>query len=160
MKEFNKTNKGVIIMKYKGRTEECIRKMKERAYAQIGDPKALSRRRELHRLDPRPKMYSRARERCKITGVKFALKSYKDIPKPYKYCPLLNIPMFVGSGIATDNSPTLDRINNNKGYIKGNLQVISRKANQSKSNLSFNEYETMYFNMKKTNKGDGNARHI
>ena len=136
-------------MKYKGRTEEGIRKMKERAYAQIGNPKALARRRELHRLDPRPKMYSRARERCKVTGFKFNLKSYKDIPKSSNYCPLLNIPMFVSSGIATDNSPTLDRIDNNKGYIKGNIQIISRKANQSKSNLSFKEYETMYFNMKR-----------
>ena len=136
-------------MKYKGRTEEGIKRMKERAYAQIGNPEALARRRELHKLDPRPKMYSRARERCKITKVVFTLKSYKDIPKPSKYCPLLNIPMFVGRGIATDNSPTLDRIDNNKGYIKGNIQIISRKANQSKSNLSFNEYKTMYFNMKK-----------
>ena len=135
-------------MKYKHRTEEGIRKMKERAYAKIGDPQALARRRELHRLDPRPKLYSRAIERCKITKVPFLLNSYKDIPKPTKYCPLLNIPMFVSSGTATDNSPTLDKIDNEKGYVKGNLQVISRKANQSKSNLTFKEYETIYLNMK------------
>ena len=117
-------------MKYKGRTEEGIRKMKERAYAQIGDPKALSRRRELHRLDPRTKMYSRARERCKITGVEFTLKSYKDIPKPYKCIDFDCLNGEEGYDIAImilEKSP----LENEKEYI------ISAK-NKTKGTISFN----------------------
>ena len=56
--------------------------------------------------------------------------------------------MFVGDGKSTDNSPTMDRIDNTKGYVKGNIQWISRKANQMKSNANFKEIEMLYNFMK------------
>ena len=69
------------------------------------------------------------------------------MPKVPKYCPILEIPLYVGTKTSTDNSPTLDRIDNNKGYIKENIQIISRKANQMKSNANFKEIEKLYFFM-------------
>ena len=50
--------------------------------------------------------------------------------------------------VVLDKMAEVDNIDNEKGYVKGNLEVISRKANQSKSNLTFKEYETIYLNMK------------
>lgn len=57
-----------------------------------------------------------------------------DIIVP-KYCPLLNIeikPREGGHG-PQDSSPSLDRIDNTKGYIKGNVWVISWLANKMKA---------------------------
>jgi hypothetical protein len=112
------------------------------------------RRRELHRLDPRIRLRGGARARAIENGLDFNLKSYKDLPKIPKYCPILNVSLKVGKlknskGGGTDNSPSLDRIDNNKGYIKGNVQIISRKANQMKSNANFEEIEMLYKYMKK-----------
>ena len=86
----------------------------------------------------------------------FDLPSCKDLPKVPKYCPILGIPLIVGTykknkGGGTDNSPSLDRINNNKGYIKENIQIISRKANQMKNNGSFEDIKKLYNFMKKQN---------
>jgi len=60
-----------------------------------------------------------------------------DILIPEK-CPILDINMNVNSGRsgAYRNSPSLDRIDNDKGYIKGNVWVISQLANAMKSNAS------------------------
>jgi hypothetical protein len=52
-----------------------------------------------------------------------------------EYCPLLGIkiePREGGHG-PKDSSPSLDRIDNTKGYIKGNVWVISWLANKMKA---------------------------
>ena len=112
------------------------------------------KRRERHREEPRIRLRGGAYRRAGIKGLEFALPSYKDLPKCPKKCPILNIVLKVGklkdsNGGGTDNSPSLDRIDNNKGYVKGNLQIISRKANQMKSNANFEEIEMLYKYMKK-----------
>lgn len=52
---------------------------------------------------------------------------------------MLQIPLIPGEGLATDNSPSLDKIQPVLGYIKGNVQVISNRANMIKSNASARE---------------------
>lgn len=56
-----------------------------------------------------------------------------------RMCPLLGIPLFVGVGKPGPNSPSLDRIRNEIGYIPGNVWVISHRANSLKSNLTAEE---------------------
>ena len=58
----------------------------------------------------------------------------KDL-KIIKYCPLLNIELdyCVGSGRKNWNSVSIDRIDNSKGYIPGNVWIISKLANTMKN---------------------------
>jgi len=69
--------------------------------------------------------------------------SAKDIVIPY-FCPILNIPIYKGNGKHIDNSPSIDRIDNNLGYVKNNIRIISYKANKLKNNASFEEYNKIY----------------
>tara|TARA_Y100001963_G_scaffold75352_1_gene104620 strand:+ start:5150 stop:5518 length:369 start_codon:yes stop_codon:yes gene_type:complete len=109
----------------------------------------LEHRRNKHKKEPRIRMRQDARERAIKKGMKFEINSYKDIPTIPGLCPILNIPLYVKGWVGTDNSPTLDRIDNQKHYCKGNIRVISRKANQMKSNGTFDDIEKLYFFMKK-----------
>lgn len=59
----------------------------------------------------------------------------EDIPVP-KCCPILGIPLRFGEGRVIDNTPSVDRIDNSKGYIKGNVRVISHRANKLKSDIT------------------------
>ena len=44
-----------------------------------------------------------------------------------------------GSSGGRFNSPALDRIDNTKGYIRGNVWVISHRANQMKVDANIEE---------------------
>ncbi len=88
-------------------------------------------------------MLSRAKARAKLKDLEFNI-SIEDIFIP-EYCPVLNIKLeFYQKQGGGDNSPALDRIDSNKGYIKGNVQVISSKANRIKTNATLSEIEAVY----------------
>lgn len=53
-------------------------------------------------------------------------------------CPVLGIPLYRAGGAAAQgpNSPTLDRIVPELGYVRGNVRVVSARANQIKSDAT------------------------
>ncbi len=67
------------------------------------------------------------RQNAKTRGIPFSI-SLADIPDLPKVCPVLKTPFIKG----TWSAASIDRINSNKGYIKGNIQIISRLANTMK----------------------------
>lgn len=87
-----------------------------------------------YKNDPRSKMLSAAKQRAKIKGLKFDI-DLEDIQIPSN-CPLLDIPLILTDKTISDSSPTLDRIKNSRGYVKGNVIVISYAANRCKGNLN------------------------
>ena len=78
-----------------------------------------------------------AKNRAKRKNVPFDIEA-EDICIP-EYCPILNIKLVLTNKISENNSPSLDRIIPELGYVKGNIQVISMLANNMKSNASFEE---------------------
>jgi hypothetical protein len=79
----------------------------------------------------------RARERAKRLNVPFNLDG-SEIIIP-KLCPILKIPLKPGVRWPTDNSPSLDRCTPELGYVKGNVMVISARANRIKNNANREE---------------------
>lgn len=117
-------------------------KYKERQALWEATPEAKAARRakaHLDRLtDPRRGMLDRARRRAKLAGVPFAI-TRADLVIPER-CPVLGIELVRCSlQQPADNSPSLDRIDPAKGYVPGNIQVISQKANRMKSNATTDE---------------------
>lgn len=94
-----------------------------------------------HRNDPRYQMLRNARKKARDRGLNFNLSIY-DIPIP-PLCPILGIELRVSSDRIgpTDNSPSLDRIDNSKGYVRGNVHVISYRANSIKRDSSIEELQ-------------------
>ena len=83
-----------------------------------------------------------AKKRAKNKKIDFDI-SIEDITVPVN-CPILGIPIIRSDKKLSYNSPTIDRIDSSKGYIKGNIQVISHRANTLKSNASLEEVEKIY----------------
>jgi len=82
------------------------------------------------------KMLSRAKQRAKERGHEFNLE-LSDISIP-SHCPVLGIKLVSHRGRSGGNpeSPALDRIDNTRGYVKGNVMVVSHRANMMKVDAS------------------------
>lgn len=113
------------VIKYRQENRELLRKKDKQYYR---------RRIELRLLGA-------ARARSKKYGFEINIEE-SDIFIP-KICPLLGIEIKVSSEKVSANSPSLDRIDSSKGYVKGNVWVISHKANTMKSNATLEEFLTM-----------------
>lgn len=93
--------------------------------------------RAYRRKDYRPYMFARMKFRAAKLNVPFDIES-ADIPL-VTHCPVFGFELKAGDGFATLNSPSLDRIIPELGYVKGNIIVISHKANMIKSSATPDE---------------------
>ena len=84
-------------------------------------------------------MWNEARRRALRDGLQFTIKE-GDVRIP-EFCPALGIPIFSTKGFPGPNSPTLDRVDNSQGYVIGNVQVISYRANMIKKDATADELE-------------------
>lgn len=92
--------------------------------------------------DHRRIILNRARTRATQKGIEFNL-TLEDIIIP-EICPILKIPLFIHVGKSQNDSASLDRINNEKGYVKNNVCVISKRANQMKGDLTLEQVRRLY----------------
>lgn len=104
----------------------CIQRLQTR-------PEYRVRRMAKRRRDPVHELIILARARAKKDGLPFDLHPHDLVLS--ENCPVLGIPL-VSSSKLTDNTPTLDRYDPDKGYVSGNVIVISWLANRLKSNCT------------------------
>ena len=93
--------------------------------------------RNWYRSNTRNRLFFSAKRRAKVNNLDFNIEK-EDVIIPDK-CPVLGIKLVVGNKHAHDNSPSIDRIIPGKGYVKGNIIVVSHKANTIKSNATIQE---------------------
>jgi hypothetical protein len=82
-------------------------------------------------------LLNQARHRAKRQSLPFDLVE-QDIHIP-STCPVLGIPLFIGVGSHSSNSPSLDKFIPSKGYVRGNVYVISHRANMLKNDATLKE---------------------
>lgn len=89
-----------------------------------------------------------AKSRAKKKGFDFNIDA-SDIVIP-ENCPVLGIPLFIrqgGKGTEKNpNNPSLDRIDSELGYVKGNVRVISWRANNLKGDGTLDEFKKLVEN--------------
>jgi hypothetical protein len=96
---------------------------------------ANARRRR--RADPVREMLARAKARAAKLGLPFDITP-GDVVIPAR-CPVFGEPIRAHSGTTCDWSPELDRIEPARGYVRGNVVVLSRRANRIKSDATIGE---------------------
>jgi hypothetical protein len=86
---------------------------------------------------PESQLLRSARNRAKQKNMECTI-TQNDIHIP-KICPVFKVPFVKG----TEYAPSLDRIDNTKGYTPENIVVVSRKANVMKNNGSVQDLKML-----------------
>ena len=104
------------------------------------------------------------REGCRKNPVSYILWRIKAVSKKYNipfnlthadiivpsHCPVLGIPLVIGNSTSQWGSPSVDRIIPQLGYVKGNITIISHRANTIKSDATSSELGKVLDYVKKT----------
>ena len=104
------------------------------------------------------KLTERDKEKTKIYLARQARKNARnnnrectispaDIEIPEK-CPIFGVTLVRNYGKSLRNSYSIDRVDTSKGYVPGNVKVISWWANYIKSNLTIEQVENLLAYMK------------
>jgi hypothetical protein len=119
-----------------GNCPEANRRANVRWWKRVGEVPAMWERQAIHRV----------RSRANHRGVPFALRPGDLLPLP-EVCPLLGIKLDYstgrGKGGFVPASPSVDRIDNKKGYVPGNVWIISNRANSIKRDADWDELRTI-----------------
>lgn len=96
------------------------------------------------RRDPLKAFMASIRNRAKVRGLPCTITE-DDLVFPER-CPILGIPLSFGLGMGAghglafrDSRYSADRIDNSKGYVPGNVVIVSYRANRIKSDASAQE---------------------
>ena len=101
------------------------------------------KRREMHKKNITSEMFYAAKSRAKNKNLTFTITK-EDVIIP-KTCPVFGIPL---DSRDVFHTPSLDRIINDLGYVKGNVRVIRSKANRLINNGTIEEFKQILEYMK------------
>lgn len=120
---------------YAKRAEYYKTKAKERRTS-LGSANVTTLHCDWRERYPKRYLLNKAKTGARSKGLEFSLTE-EDLYIPL-VCPILGIDLVVFNrkGTSAANTMSIDRIDSNKGYVPGNVMVISWKANRMKQDLS------------------------
>ena len=86
--------------------------------------------------------FTRKRQNAKQKKWEWDL-AMSDLEWP-KTCPILGLELDWFAETRQENSPSFDRIDSNLGYVAGNVQIVSWKANRIKNNGTAEDHRKIY----------------
>lgn len=113
----------------------------------------IADKRRKYNSDSKRRILQRVKSRCLKKGIPFSITE-EDLEIPTE-CPVLGIPLVernnnpeLTKGYRPE-APSVDRIDPRKGYVKGNVRMISARANLLKSDASVKELELVLLDLKR-----------
>lgn len=83
------------------------------------------------------------RDNAKKMGIEFDI-TLEDLGEPPTHCPVLGIELqYKGGKRNAPNLASIDRIDSSKGYVKGNVAIVSYRANTLKRDATLQELEKL-----------------
>lgn len=116
-------------------------KQRQQKYRQTHKPELAERRKKYNQANPDIYLFHAAKARAKKLGILFNI-TREDVVVP-THCPVFGFLLEHGTKGFHESSPSIDQIDPTKGYVKGNVIVVSFKANRMKQNATVDELERL-----------------
>lgn len=135
--EFTKKKEG--LCGHRSRCKVCSKQELQDYYA-LNKEKVLQTQANWKARNPFKIRFLNKRSHALRQGLEFDLE-LEDFPDIPALCPVLGLPLTHETGTKSPKpySPSLDRIDPAKGYVKGNVQWMSHKANAMKQDATPDE---------------------
>lgn len=142
-REKNKEKVQKAMIEWNKRPENIERhKEYQREYSKKNAIKIREKVLEWQKANPERFQYNQVKARAKAENIPFDI-DFKDLVWP-TVCPVLGTPVFRSEkGLNRDNHPSVDKVIPELGYIKGNVCVISGKANRLKQESTIQDLEAV-----------------
>lgn len=135
-------------------TEEQRERQRQAKAKFMAKPEARARQQQAHMTwranNPLRWMLARARQGAQCRALEFSIVE-ADFGALPTHCPVLGLELKYAKERATQGDPaiaSLDRKDNSKGYIPGNVFIVSSRANTLKGSASIAELEALLKYMK------------
>lgn len=131
-------------------SQQCGDRVRVRRHGK-NNPEKIKLNRDKQNAKVEKRILSRVKSRAKKLAIPFNLEDV-DISIP-EFCPVLGIKLILvnqGSGYHID-SPSLDRVDPKMGYTKGNVRVISARANLLKNDATVEELRLVLKDLERIN---------
>lgn len=127
----------------KRRSEGDARKACDRRYYESTAEVQRIRARKYRHENPLRYLVNSARARANRLGIPFDL-TIEDLQPAPQFCPALGLELVYGAqGKRLDSCATLDRVRPALGYVRGNVRIISWRANRLKSDSNLDELKAI-----------------
>ena len=132
----NKEKRNKQTAEWYSKNTALARSLNKANYEKLTKADLAKKQKKYRQENPVRHAFVRSKASAKARGLKFNLDE-SDIQIP-EFCPVFGVKLEI-AGPCRNNSVSIDRIDNSKGYVKGNIWVISNRANKIKGNLSLDE---------------------
>lgn len=116
------------------------------AYREQNRERIRERARSYYKEKPEIFVLHNIRTRARAQGVPCTITAEDIASATPEFCPVLGIKLERAAnpkGGVADNTPTVDRLIPHLGYVRGNIIVVSHKANRIKNNATIEELESV-----------------
>lgn len=138
-------NREVYRQRYASNSTGTADKVRAKHHERWKDPEYRAKKKEQYKkrweMDWAGAKIVQLRSAAKKRGIPFDL-SASDLVLP-THCPIFGIELQKSKGHLSNESPSVDRIDPALGYVKGNVVVVSNKANSIKRDATIEELRKM-----------------
>lgn len=136
-----RARQNAAVRRYRQKNKEKT-SAQQRAYREQNRDRFAEYERQYRRRHPARRILKASQQSARSRGLEHSISVDDLLPLP-THCPVFGIELCYDNERIQPNSPSLDRIDNDKGYVPSNIMIVSWRANALKKDGTPEEFRRL-----------------